>query len=413
MTALRALLARVRHEEGGWAMATALLLMACMAAGGMALAKTVDTQTRETGQTRMRETAFNLAEAALTQQIFALARDWPGRGMAANPYPLCTPLTGGTRCPAATAVTNLIPSADTATATWQTQVRDNAGGNLASYYDDGSAASAPAYDANGDGKVWVRSQATAKGKTRALVALVRAQQVEEDLPKAALISGRLDISNNGNKVIIDASGGTAQSGQVAVRCTPVLLELIPCAGQKLGLGSIKDLGDLVDMLAKQVSPNVVQWSVPNGPAMSAAARLRLRARAIADGTYYTGCPPASGLSGKVVYIEAGSCSYTSNTIFNSAASPGIVILGSASLYLGGTSTFHGVIYAANTASVSGALVQIQGNATVQGGVLVDGNATTIAGSSKLNIDLDLGAYSAVQSYGSAGVIQNTWREIKP
>jgi hypothetical protein len=45
-------------------------------------------------------------------------------------------------------------------------------------------------------------------------------------------------------------------------------------------------------------------------------------------------------------------------------------------------------------------------------VLVDGPGVVEVGSSKSNVVFTPNAFKAVQSYGTAGVIQNTWREIK-
>ena len=264
--------------------------------------------------------------------------------------------------------------------------------------------------------MWIRSEATARGKTRALVALVRAQEVSEDLPRGAVISGRLEISNNGHKVLIDAQGGSSESGIVAVRCTPQLLEFTPCLGHRLGGGLLSSaLNSLLSLLNHQISPNIAQTGWGNQPAMTAEARARLRATAIADGTYYAAgtCPSEAGLSGSIVYIENANCSYTSNTQFNSPEEPGMVVLANGSLSLSGTTKFYGIVYHANEANSTGEAVRVHGNGRVFGGVLVDGNATTVAGSSKLNIQLDPNAFTAVRSYGSAGIVQNTWREITP
>ena len=85
---------------------------------------------------------------------------------------------------------------------------------------------------------------------------------------------------------------------------------------------------------------------------------RLRATAKSYGTYYaTGCP--SSLTGKMIFIENptnGICSYTGNAVYNSAASPGVVILAGGELNLSATIDYHGLIYAANrqgTAPASG------------------------------------------------------------
>ena len=410
----RTLLRRLAREEGGWAMVASIVLLTCMLGTGVALAAMVETQTDVSVHDRQRETAFNLAESALNAQVFSLARDWPGKGMAAAPYPSCTPQVVSPRCPDAAQLAGQSSSPDAVGATWATRVIDNGPSLSEQYFSDAAAQGQPAYDANGDGQLWVRAEATAKGRTRRLVALVRAEEHEEELPRGALIAGRLDITNNGNKTIIDATGGgSAESGLVAVRCTPVLLELLPCAGHRvLGTGVVKTLADLTSLLQKQISPNVLTHGYTGGNAMSVDARLRLRARAVADGTYFTSCPTADKLTGAVVYIEAGTCSYTSNLQINSAAKPGTIVLGSASLYLGGTSDLYGVVYGANLQGTSGNVFQVHGNASVHGGVLVDGQGTVVAGSSKPNIDLDLNAFRSATSYGSAGVIQNTWRELR-
>lgn len=394
-------------DERGWALLSAMVLMTVMLGAGLAAFKIVDTQTAQSAVQRNRESAFNLAEAAMNAEVFALARDWPGKGMATNQYPVCSTGSTSTRCPNNAQLLGGLPSADAAGATWQTQVRDNGTAATQSFYRDDLVTSQPGYDANDDGKVWVRSTATARGKTRTLVALVRAERQSEDLPHASLLTGRLDISNMGNKAIIDATAG---GGPVTVRCTPQLLDLTPCVGHLFGSGRFGDLNELLSYLQTQIAGATPITGYTGPPAMTAQARARLKATAIADGTYYTSCP--SSLTGRVVYIESGNCTYNSNAVYNSAAAPGFLIQNSGTLYIGGTVNYYGIIYEANTTALTSAVMQVQGNAQIFGGVLVDGAATTIAGSSKINIVLDPSAFDAVASYGSAGVIQNTWREIK-
>jgi Tfp pilus assembly protein PilX len=414
---MRNLLRRLRRDEGGWALVTAITLVSVMLGVGVATYGYVDGQTQQSRVGREKETAFNMAEAAINAQIFQLGRDWPAGGSSApaNQYPTCTQASTSPRCPSAAQLTSMFASPDIdSTTTWGTSVRDNNTNATQNHYSDATTASAPGWDNNGDGKLWVRAQARAKGKTRTIIAMVRAQEQQEDLPRGALISGRLDISNNGKKPIIDAAGGSTQSGLVAVRCIPQMNEATPCLGHALGgTGATPTMADLNALLDFQISPNITQTGYGSQPAMTPEARARMKATAIANGTYYaSGCPTAAGLSGQIVYIENGNCSYTSNTQFNSPTSPGMVLIANGSLYLGGTTNFYGIIYHSNEAGSTGTVVQIQGDAVVVGGVLVDGNAMTIAGSSKLNIQLDPNAFSAVRSYGAVGVVQNTWREIK-
>jgi hypothetical protein len=87
-------------------------------------------------------------------------------------------------------------------------------------------------------------------------------------------------------------------------------------------------------------------------------------------------------------------------------------MNNSTLNLGGTSTFYGVIYAANPPA-SGTTVNLGGNTSVVGGINVDGNGTLVAGSSHVNLIFDDFAFSKVTSYGAAHLVQNKWRNFVP
>ena len=70
---------RARQEHGS-VIAIAILLMGLMATMALATYAFVDTQQQESGTTRKRETAFNVAEAVMNAQIYEVSRDWPGQG---------------------------------------------------------------------------------------------------------------------------------------------------------------------------------------------------------------------------------------------------------------------------------------------------------------------------------------------
>jgi Tfp pilus assembly protein PilX len=422
MNHLRSARRRLARDEGGWALVTALMLMAVMMAGGVSLMAAVDTETNSSAVERQRETAFNLAEAALNAQLFALSRDWAGKGMAANaaantaanPYPKwCTqnwPPQGSTaalRCPSSPALTSAFASADAAGATWATTVRDDGASPLDTFYSDDAIASQPGYDANENGKLWVRAQATARGRTRTIVALVQAQQQEEDILHAAVAAGRLNLTNDGNKPLID--GG----GPVMVRCPMVPNDQNgPCLGQEFGGGRFKDQADLMEFLQTQI-PGTTPTSNPAlGPAMTPEAVARMKARAIADGTYFQTCDP-SKLSGEVVWIVQGTCAAPAGNI-NSSNKPGMLILENGTISVTAQTDFYGVVYALNAGSprISGPVVTVHANGVIHGGVLVDGPGVVEVGSSASNVVYTPNAFKAVESYGTAGVIQNTWREIK-
>lgn len=396
---------RLRGEEGGWALVTAIVLMTIMMGTGLSTFAYVDTQQSESRKQRVRETAFNYAEASLSAQIFALSREWPGTGAAANQYPACTQATVNARCPSATTLAALFPSPDAATGTtYATRVRDNNAPGAPNFYSDALVAAAPAYDANGDGKLWVRAEAVAKSKKRTLIALVNVEEIAEIVPRAALLAGRLQITNNGNKVMINAANGSAQSGLVAVRCNPNTDKSAVCLGHAVNsVGYRKKLDE-------QISPNITTTSYSTERAIALDAVERLRSTAKANGTYYASCP--SNFAGRVVFIESGNCTIGANGSVNTVANPGMLVLGSGSMSLGGNADYYGVVYHANLSNQTDTCVDVTGNSSVTGGVIVEGNCLARVGSAKQNLVYNEAAFNAIKTFGTAGIIQNTWREIK-
>jgi Tfp pilus assembly protein PilX len=403
---------RLRGEEGGWALVTAVLLMTVMLGSALSLATYMDQLTRESGITRVRETSFNAAESALTSQVTSLtSQGWPRA--AGDPWPACTPATPATesRCPSATAMRALHNSADTRTGlTWTTSVRDDTGGTSAcqgSFYDDAAMRTAPAYDANGNGCLWIRAQGTVRARPRTLVALVRSQQSPPTLPSDfAVYGGRVDFDNNAVKEFVIG-------GKVSARCTPVMNEPVACAGYPLGTSKARDIASLQASFSASVGSRDASWGVDR-PTMTEHERQAWRRRAIELGTYYTSCP--ASLTGSVVWIEGPvTCSYAGNLVFNSAERPGLLVLnGARALALDGFVQYYGVMYYPNPANLTSAVFDLQGNARVIGAVLADGPATLNIGTSgQGNITYAPSAYDATRLPGTAGVVQNTWRELPP
>jgi hypothetical protein len=393
MTSLRC---RLAHDEGGWALVTAIILMSVMLATGLAFASVVDTQQGASREQRVRETAFNLAESALSAQLFSLSTPagWPGVGYATAPYPTCTQASVlVARCPNDQQLRSAFSSVDLGPeATWETAVRDNEDGE---FYDDALAGDNAGYDRNDDQRLWVRARATAKGKTRTLVAMVRIYEQSEDAPRAAIIAGRLNFPNAGNKSFIEGGGA------VQVRCLPDTEPL--CLGNKNNRP-----GDL----EAQMPGSTPVYGVPKVPLITPAARERLRQTAIANGTYYESCgsgqPPSA--HGDVVYVKNGPCTWRGNGVYNSPQKPGMLIMENGLLAM--KEDYYGVIYHANLADSAEAVVDTSGNGHIVGGILVDGLGLAVVGDAKENVRYDPNGFGAVKSYGTAGVIQNTWREIK-
>jgi hypothetical protein len=391
-------------SEGGAVIVTAILLIAIMLSVGLAALARVDGQQQESRKQRQRESSFNLAEAALTTQIYILGRK--GTGTVSNPYPDTCPAPGDDFCPDAA---NLAANYDPATqpdfkagSAWQTWVRDNAYSSSTTpdtFWEDSLLVTRPRYDANADKLMWVRAQALVRGRVRAMVGLIRIEPRPVTFPGYAILSGKFRTTNNGNHsaAIVDTTGSLG----VTVRCS----------GTVPSTGCIEYRPD-----RGQILPNNVSTGYPQGQTLSPADLEALIDVARANGTYYTSCP--ANLTGDVVVLDPGGaseCAYQGNTAHNSVANPGVLVLASGKVDFRGTTNYYGLVYHANlSGSTASDLVRVHGNAQINGGLIVDGNGGLEAGSSgKLNIKFNANAFNDINAFGTAGVVQNTWREIQP
>jgi hypothetical protein len=410
----------VMQDESGNVIVTAILVLGIMISIGLAAMSQVDGQTAQSRTQRERESTFNLTEGALSQQIFILGRR--GTGTVSNPYPaVCgTGVASSGFCPDPAKLALNYDSAtqkDFSSATqWRTWVRDNASSASSApdtFWSDSLLGNAvtgvggrPRYDQNGDKLMWVRAQARVRGRDRAIVGLIRIEPRPVTVPAYAILSGKFATTNNGNHSaqIVDTTGSLG----VAVRCGP-------------DAGSGPTAGCLDYQSNKgQISPDVTQTGYGPSPPEATLSPDDLQALvdvAVANGKYYT-TKPAS-LSGDVVVLDGGSSAdwkFTGNDQFNSPADPGMIIMLSGKLELGGTTNYYGLIYHANNNPHSSAddLVKVHGNSQLAGGVIVDGAGGVQAGSSgKRNIKFDPNAFNNINAFGTAGVVQNTWREIQP
>ncbi len=407
------------RSEGGTVLATTVVLMSLMMMGGLATYAYVDGQTVETGRERVRETSFNVGEGLLGAQVFFLSRDWPGT--TGGQYPTsCSGGTANEKCPNGSALISAFGGPDVAKGvTWETRVVDNKLDNprlsslpadttsrcasasraTPSYYDDAAMTASPVttYDQNADCRMWVRAQASIDGRRRTFVGLVRVEQVVEEFPKKVITAGKVKIGNSGNKVLVNTQGDAAQPSSVAVRCS-----------ESSGEDCVDTEKDV------QISPRNIEYDYPSPTAMTPEALDRMRERAKSLGTYYssvTGCPAALG--GALVFIESGTIVCTGNSTFNSDEYPGVLIVANGTAEFGGTTVFYGLIHMANLQNSSDWILRTSGTGLIKGAVSVDGPGGVLIEASKENLVYDDGVFSRVVSYGNAGIIQNTWREIVP
>jgi Tfp pilus assembly protein PilX len=396
------MLNRLLAGERGSALVPALIVMGLLLAFGMSIAATVETDQSDSRRERERESSFNVTEGALNAQIYQLSTRWPGK-LAEDDYPESC-VTGSTDpdCPNGDALKANFTSVDTATGTeWVTQIRDN-GGASPNFWSDALLDTQPRYDANDDNFVWVRASAVVRGRQRTLVALVEAENIPLNFPRATLVAGHFETSNQGNKIIIDTNGTSNQysPGDIIVRCS---LSDPTCADYEAGKG--------------QIEPNTIRSDPEQPRAVSVEALDQLRARAQSEGNYYARCAPSlmGDQPGEVVFMEdATGCSWQANNVYNTAAKPGYVVIARGKIgKINGTADFYGIIYHANLDNSTDNLVTLEGNVSVFGSIVIDGPGGLSAGSSKVNLVYDPNVFNGFKAFGTAGIVQNTFREITP
>lgn len=418
---------RLLHDEGGYALVGSLMLILVMAAFGATMLGSIDTQQSVSREERVRESSFNLAEAALAAHAMQLSRSWPG--CSGVPGETCLQTTSAPLTCSATATTATCPDAPAvnsgyagtdygqpcatapSTPAWQTAVRDNAAGEQ---YWTAAISSRAHYDLNADGVVWMRSTASVRCEQVSVVAQVTRSQLPMAFPTNTVTANWFATSNQGRKVIVDTigayaqppsirpSGSAAKAGSIVARCT--------------GMTEAQCLN--YDRAKGQVQPPATRTDAGTATSVLSTAEIdALERQAKAAGKYFApgNCPATVGdltASGTAPVVVAGPCTIKVTTgSINSPTAPGALIVRSGTLELGGNSLFYGLLYMLNEQGSSGAVVAIEGNATLQGVVAVDGLGGIRAGASKTNIVFDPRAASLLRGDAGANVNKNTFRVL--
>lgn len=393
--------------QDGFVMVAAIIVLGLMATIGVAVLTFANVQQSQTGLERVSESSFQLTEGALQSQVFELGRAWPGSPGSAVP-PGCNPTSGtAVRCPDGVGLNAAYTGADyqnktcpvgTPTVPWTTVVRDN-GGTTGQYYSRTAVDAQPSYDANQDGKLWVRSQGVANCRVQTHVAIVAQTLVQQSFPMNAITSNWFKTTNKGRKVIVSTKDVVPplQSAKVSLRCQSAPS---PCADYQ------KDKG--------HVTPDTTTVEAGTSPVMSDDQIASFRAQAKALGTYFPGCP-GNALAGKppsIAFVENAGANCSLGAGFTEAK-PGFLVVYAGAVTIGGNDNFYGLLYMANrsTPPITGAVVSLQGNSSIQGGIAIDGPGGVSAGSSKVNIVFDSRAFDQVKTSRGAGIVQNSWRVL--
>jgi hypothetical protein len=388
-------------QEHGSTLVIAVIVISLMMGLGLATASYVDGEQSQSGRERVRESAFNIAESALDAQVLRLTQAWP-EATGVGAYPLsCTPAAAASvLCPDTGSLEESAKTADysssacptgSAAPLWTTSVHDD-GVPPADYYDAQVVNAQPTYDANGNGRLWVRASGTARCVQRTMITMVNQETTSLRFPRNVITANWFETSNNGNKVIVDTQGSSAQPAGLVARCIAPFPS--PCMNFQPG----------------QVSPNTAQPSpTTSAAAVSPVDLAAFKSRAMALNTYYpAGAPCPSSLTGPAVYVE-GPCDLGSAA--NSEAAPGALYIGRGTFSLGGNSVFYGLLYMGNLQGSTGTVVSIGGTALIKGAVAIDGLGGLVAGSSKANVIFDDRVFDIFQGNRTVARTPSTFREL--
>ena len=408
---------RLRQEEGS-ALVTAIVLVTVMVMLGLAVYAMADTEQKQAGNERVRESAFVVAEAALDAQVLQLSRTFPLVATQAYPTGCTAAAATATTCPDPVAMSGSYTGGDyasgcngSAVTQWTTRVRDN-GRGAEKYYSRAIVDGNETWDANADGALWVRAEGVAGCRARSVVTLVASKEISLPFPRNVVTANWFRTTNMGKKVIVDTEGKFAmppdirpdpdqqssQPADLSVRCNPA-----PPTGACLGFDPAKG----------QIAPNTAKVAPSPSPMLSTSQIDSMRALARSLNTYYPlgSCP--TSLTGKIVFVEQlePTCSTPGNGAGNTAASPGMLVVARGTYTIGGNSAFYGVIYMLNQTNITGPVVNLQGTALIQGAVSIDGPGGLAAGASKTNLIFDPRSQSLVKGLGAGAAVPNTWREL--
>jgi Tfp pilus assembly protein PilX len=404
-------------RQHGNALVTSLLVMFLFTILGVTTLTLVDQQQKESGRERVRESSFSLAEGVLNSQIYLLSRQWPGEASQAYSGQCTIGTSANPKCPDhATMQTGFTGNDYTNGMSWTTEIHDNTvTGSSASenFYDDAAVRAQAQWDSNRDGYMWVRAQGLVRGKRRTLVALVKAEDLSIQFPRNAVVAGKLHIAPNGNQTYLTTSGS-----YVTLRCTQTSLANDACRGWEKPVN---------------VGPNATVVGNPSQPpALSPEKIDRLRETAKALGTYYASgaaCPASDVLNNPLVFIErSNDCDFeiTAGGQWNSLASPGVLVIGSGMVqFTSNKDTYYGIVYNVNgsdkqpaqpSLQSSGTVVEIK-NACIYGSIVIDGPGGLDIGSNNGanycdgNMKYDANVANRLRAFGTAGIVQNSFREI--
>jgi Tfp pilus assembly protein PilX len=422
-------------NEDGFAVVAAVVLLTVIMGLGLGLLLFADSQQKASTRQQSSEAAFNVAEAALNAQVGQLSREWPTEKSAGtNPLPSsCTASTSTEKtnaCPSSTDL-KLDPNTSSTTCSgtdawgaplsnqWTTYVRQDvsegsgASAHESSLFNSTTEQSQPSYATSEAGSLWVRAVGVVQCHPVTVVTLVTRQRVALNFPQDAIAGNWFKTTNNGRKVIVDRKGRAVESGQVGMRCEPP---------RSRASGTCEEY----EVAKEQVSPPISEHPVTPATTLTAGELAILKAEAQAHATFYSAtspyhCPSSmtelqgvtlSSTTRAPVYVEGcGELNVKANGTANTEANPGFLVIANGTFEISGTATYYGIIYGANLQKSSGAVVKLQGNSNVVGGIIVDSTGGIEFGSSGENLEFDSLAFHNLTISAGAAATRNSFRVL--
>jgi hypothetical protein len=408
---------RLQHDEQGWALVVAMIVIMLMIAVGLGTLSYVDSDARVSGQERNRESSFDYSEGVLDTEGYMVSTNWPGSTALA--FPDCsfdgTTVTaaggslGTAACPTPAQLAQTFSSQEyNGPITWTARVRDNGGTDTCAltgkpqcsyFYDDSALAGQPAWDANGDGQVWVRAQVNLWGRRRTVVERVQLDQQSVNFPQAVITAGHFTLKDSPHiKVVTNFS-------PINLRC------------------ALNSAGCLVVKHMRQIAPYKFNFSYPGNTAIPTSTLDLLRQRAIKEGWYYGNTCPTNPPTIQV-FVESGNCTGASLP-FTSPTQKGTYIQASGTLTISGKQpnsapasksrkgNYWGLIYLGNAGKLSGDVLTIKaGRRLIQGVVAVDyGGGVNMGGSKDSVLQYDPFAIQGLYLYQGSTIVRPSFREI--
>ena len=390
MSAFRSLGRRTRRYsdvrgEGGAVIVVAMVFVMIFIILGVALYWLVASQTRGTELERTDVKSFNVAEAGVDAGMLGLKLNWPkfSTDVASVDNPLLK--------------TSIQQSN---TGLWDPKRSDPSQFIQVTIYDNVNASgqtttvpnpSAPRWDSNDDGKMFVDSTANVGDTRNRILILAERQKWELTFP-ANLALFASEVDSNAQGLAIEIENGTP----------PVYYDVHDATHKGVNPG-----------------PGVMNVSSPTtfDSVVNEALRSALEGIAIARGTYFTSDTAASAFlasgqaNGKVVYIKSNTAvTIEGNNQIGTVASPVVVVIdtpsGSVNVWdMKGTGDLYGILVNIGDS-------ELRGTAGIHGALYVSGKLTNkgTGSSGEINYNVDCITNINGQYTISVNIVPNTWEE---